>query len=273
MWKRSAVFAIISAMTDIDFLAGEIEKRYGTVKRARGTFLYTAKGVRLTDMYLEGGRAALGWGGMPAFTVFKNVLSRGLTGSFNTDFEKQIKRAVETLLASPRDIYVFPCTKDALQNGILLSKDRTSVWRPWLSGVDWSKVDCVVIEPPIAWCSAVTLLAVKPGLEVFSSLPGTRRLPPALAAALTRSIYDVIKAQGEREEKGWFLYDTVLTKYWRRSGAWLYPSVPEEHYRDFVLHCLDNTLVISPSYSKPSLVPYGADKGVFSKLKANPFCL
>ncbi|MBP5284181.1 MAG: hypothetical protein J6Y93_05900, partial [Treponema sp.] len=67
-------------------MAEEIFKRWGTVKRARGNFLYTAKGVRLTDMFLEGGKAVLGWGSdnTSAWTVFKNILSRGLTGSYFT---------------------------------------------------------------------------------------------------------------------------------------------------------------------------------------------
>ena len=40
----------------------EISKHFGNVKRARGNFLYTEKGIRVTDMYLEHGRAILGWG-------------------------------------------------------------------------------------------------------------------------------------------------------------------------------------------------------------------
>ena len=60
----------------------ELYKRYGAVTRARGPFFYTKKGVRVTDLYQEAGRAILGWEGGSAFTMFKNVLSRGQTGSF-----------------------------------------------------------------------------------------------------------------------------------------------------------------------------------------------
>ena len=38
----------------------EIKKRYGIITRARGSFLYTQKNVRLTDLFQEGGRAILG---------------------------------------------------------------------------------------------------------------------------------------------------------------------------------------------------------------------
>ena len=39
-------------------------------------------------MFLEGGRAILGWGSdhSSAFTLVKNVISRGLTGPFFTEF-------------------------------------------------------------------------------------------------------------------------------------------------------------------------------------------
>ena len=91
-------------MSNIEYLAKEINSRYGNIKRARNCFLYTARGVRLTDMYQEGGRAILGWGGGSAFTMFKNVMNRGITGSFSTDYEKQTVRAVQTLFSSrPRN--------------------------------------------------------------------------------------------------------------------------------------------------------------------------
>ena len=74
----------------------ELYSRYGAVKRARGPFLYTERGVRIVDMYQENGRAVLGWGGGSAFTHLKNVLSRGLTGSYRTVFSFQLAKALET---------------------------------------------------------------------------------------------------------------------------------------------------------------------------------
>ena len=73
-------------MNSKEILAENIAFKYGTVKRARGCFLYTEKRVRLTDLYQEAGRAILGWGAKGTFTILKNVLERGITGSFYTDF-------------------------------------------------------------------------------------------------------------------------------------------------------------------------------------------
>jgi hypothetical protein len=87
----------------------------------------------------------------------------------------------------------------------------------------------------------------------------------------TRSIYNLIKALQERQETDWFIYDTVLTKYWKREGPYLFPKVPRDNYKDFALHCLDCGILISPEYNQPSIVPFGAGRGGFANLKNSPF--
>ena len=262
-------------MNQVQGLAAEITSRYGTIKRARNCFLYTAKGVRLTDMFLEGGRAILGWGGSSAFTVFKNVLSRGLTGSFDTDFtphaeggKSQLSRAVSELLASERDICLFTGKQAALKSALETAPDSTSIYKPWAEGADWSKVKAVIIEAPLPWTASCWILAVEAGTAIPAE---SAAIPAPLCAAICRSIYNLIAALQEREEKDWFIYDSVLTKYWTRKGPYLYPKVSKELYPLFVRHCLDQEIVISPIYEQPSIVPFGADKGVFRKLERNPF--
>ena len=48
-------------MKEIDLLYKELNLRYGPVLRARKCFLYTKKGIRITDMFQENGKAILGW--------------------------------------------------------------------------------------------------------------------------------------------------------------------------------------------------------------------
>ena len=81
-------------------LAAEIQKRYGFVRRARGCYLYTGKNVRLTDCFLDGGRALLGWDGGKARTVFKDTLERGANGSYCGGYESRLATAVRHLLPS-----------------------------------------------------------------------------------------------------------------------------------------------------------------------------
>ncbi len=276
-------------MTEVASLAKSISDSYGTIKRARGPFLYTAKGVRLTDLYQEGGRAILGWGGTSAFTILKNVLSRGITGSFDTDYapksdggalNSQLSIAVSNLLASKRSVYLYPSKQSALHAALLISKTDTNIYRPWNSqDINWKDSKCVLIQPPLAWAEDTWILAVRAESEedikniAASGIDEIEkpRVASPLAAAFTRSIYDLIKALQERQEKQWFIYDTVVTKYWTRKGPYLYPKISEEKYKDFVAHCLSCELVISPDYNTPSIVPFGADKGVFRKLEKNPF--
>lgn len=260
-------------MLTTDFLAAEITARYGTVQRARGCFLYTRKGTRLTDLYREGGRAILGWDGGSAFTLFKNVLCRGLTGSFDTDFIKRIDRAVSTLLASDRKIFIYTSRIAAVKAALAFSAESTSAWKPWnQDNIDWRNISSVIIEPPLPWTPSVFITAVKPELcEKDVQIPETERIPAPLAEAVTRAVYNMIAAFQKYEEKDWFIYDTILTKYWTRRGPYLYPKMEEQEYGEFMLHCLDCGIVISPDYNVPSIVPFGADKGVFTALKNAPF--
>ena len=290
-------------MSEANFLsdfAAQISMRYGAVTRARGCFLYTAKGVRLTDLYLDGGRAILGWGGAhsSAYTVLKNVLSRGITGSYDTYFsprsfaldpsgtQSQTARAVSDLLASRRGIFFFTSKQAALKVALSLAPEGTSAYRPWNPApTDWSSIPCVLITPPLSWYSPYQILAVKcdspqdeEKLAAFQAESPTAsilseqvRVPAPLCAAITRSIRDLIRALQERREKDWFIFDKTLTKYWTRKGPYLFPKVSETRYRDFALHCLDCALVVSPRYSQPSIVPYKADPGNFRKLSNTPF--
>src|SRR5574344_1114763 len=284
-------------MNEVDFLADELTLRYGNVTRARGCFLYTEKNVRLTDLYQEAGRAILGWGGGSSFTMLKNTLSRGITGSYNTGYAERIAKAVGELLASERKVFIFSDKQKALMTALRLAPQSTSFWKPWSEaadtasakgsmlsarlGVDWRTVTSVIVEPPLPWTAGIYLLAVldTPEMEAVLSTLETmpdkavrsERIAAPLAAAVTRSIYDMIAALQIRKEGDWFVYDKVLAGYWTRKGPYLYPKVNREDYGKFILHCLDCGIVISPVYEIPSIVPFGADRGVFNKLKNAPF--
>ena len=273
-------------MNSKEILAENIALKYGTVKRARGCFLYTEKRVRLTDLYQEAGRAILGWGAKGTFTILKNVLERGITGSFYTDFsaknvkfKSQLSRAVSALFGDDRTAFVFSSKSSALKAALELSSSGTSFFRPWNPvSVEWRNVDCIVFAPALPWTDDIFVLAAKSSLVCAENqkVPSKKfdfesEITPPLCAAVTRSVYDLVKALQEREEKNWFIYDKIVTKYWTRKGPYLFPKVSEEKYQDFVLHCLGCELVVSPDFSQPSIVPFDADFGVFRKMEKNPF--
>ena len=265
-----------------DFLITNMTERFGSVKRARDCFLYTEKGIRLTDLYQEGGRAILGWGKGGAYSVFKNVLERKIIGTFDTDFspradggKSQLSRAVSALLGDERSVLVFNSEQAARACAESFSGD-VSFYAPWSQDcASWREKSAVIIAPTFPFGDTVFLVALRGGDALGQKYAGAQqgvyRIPAPLCAAVTRSIYDLISELGERGEKDWFIYDTVLAKYWTRKGPYLFPKVEEGNYRDFVLHCLDCALVISPRHDVPSIVPFGADKGNFSKLAKSPF--
>ena len=259
----------------------ELFKQYGAVTRARGCFLYTKKGVRITDLYQEGGRAILGWEGASAFTLMKNVISRGQTGSFICEDTPglRLQKAVSQLFSSDRTVFCFSSMKDAFEAGLSLFPNETNAYRPWgpqNEKLDFSGIAGLILTPPLPWARSIYLYAadtkkIEENPDKLLLVRGTIKLPFAMETAITRSIYNLIKAMQERTEKDWFIYDPVLTKYWERKGPYLFPKMPEENYKAFILHCLNCGIIISPDYNTPSIVPYGADRGVFTKLKNSPF--
>ncbi len=280
MYDTTAVFCYIITMNKSKLFT-ELYNRYGAVKRARGCFLYTSKGVRVTDLYQEDGRAILGWEGGSAFTMMKNTLSRGQTGSFICEDApvSRLQKAVSELFASERTIFCFSSQKEAFEAGLAVFPEGVNFYNPWKlqnANINISEIPALILTPPLPWAESIFILALdtkklEQNPYALLLIRGAIKLPFALETAYTRSIYNLIKALQEREEKDWFIYDTVLSKYWLREGPYLYPKVPKEHYDDFVLHCLNCGILINPQYIYPSIIPFGADKGVFTKLKNSPF--
>lgn len=249
----------------------EIYKRYGRITRARNCFLYTAKGVRLTDLYQEDGRAILGWRGDAAFTFFKNFLTKGLTGSFKCEDFSRVEKAVSKTLNSKRRVFYFSSKNETLKQALQISPENTTVWHPWNnSNINIENADCIIMAPPLPWTDTIYILAVKETCLKNANIPSIF-IPFPMEVAIAKSFYNLISEENKRQEKDWFIYDTVITKYFIRKGPYLYPKIPAEKYDSFILHCLDQGIIINPDYNSPSIVPYGADKGVFTKLKNSPF--
>ena len=143
-------------MQELKWLTKEISKRYGNVRRCRGCYLYTEKGTRLTDCFLDGGRAILGWDGGKARTAFKNALERGAAGFYTVSSLSRLATAVKKLLPSEyteirwlygsEDVYTDNgsafgaagnskgAARDAGCDADKLAAVKASsvLWRPWL---------------------------------------------------------------------------------------------------------------------------------------------
>lgn len=261
----------------VNDLFSEVYKMYGAVTRARNCFLYTKKGIRLTDLFQEDGRAILGWAGGNAYTFMKNAMNRGVSGSFITESSDRVEKAVSKLFNSNRQIAYFSNKADAIKYALLFSKESTIVWKPWSTfQQDISSVKSIVFVPTFPWTDSIYIVAIQKDLyseniELDDFAKNKMKIPFPLQAGIARSIYNLIEALSERKETDWFIYDSILTKYWTRKGPYLFPKVPKENYDKFILHCLSLGIIINPNYDSPSIVPFGTDKGVFTKLKNSPF--
>lgn len=250
----------------------EFVKRYGTVSRARGCYLYTQKGVRITDLYLDGGRAILGrsCSASRAFKVFKNTIDRGQTGLFPNMYETRFEKAALSLLKGFAHARWF-ASEESLSHAVLESPWITAaLWRPWNGRDDeLIEADAVAVCIPFALCGSGYAVLFKDKNGALP--PSSDECSPALLNAASRALYDLAHELPLRGEEDFALFDSVLARYFTRHGAYLVPKVGENRYREFFLHCLDCALLLPPVCALPAIVPVGASLGDFSQLKRAVF--
>jgi hypothetical protein len=276
------------------WLKNEIKKRYGNVKRARGIFLYTEKSVRLTDCFLDGGRAILGHGGGKAKTAFKDCFERGANGFYDSGLLPAFEKSVKQLLPSNfTTIRLYTEKTAAPLEGTSFSSESSPknaelvLWRPWLeiSGksieqpTGYPKIeivhnltgdfpDLVKIVPPFPYATDICVYAFSTEFdeETLRNLPENDIVPSPLLAAFTRGFYDLKIALGTYTEKDFKANSKVFEQYFTRNQCYLFPKILEEKYRDFVLKCLDVGIVISPDYNVPSIMPWRANPGDLKRI-------
>lgn len=266
-------------------LQNEIVKRYGNITRARDCFLYTKKNVRLTDLFLDDGRALLGWK-TNALSVFKNVFERGINGTYANEYVSRIPKAISVLTNDERIVFAVFGKARALSFAKKISNDAKLFRVFETEQDDCAKNDYLVFVPPFPFAIDVYFVAVKNNANNVSFTNDLRAefpfcvndnffleraLPASISAGIARSFFDLKKAMNERREKHFFRFDKILQNYFVRKGAYLFPKISEARYDDFVKHCLDCALVINPTFSEPSIVPYKAESGVFRKLGRTSF--
>ena len=294
------------------WLKDEIKKRYGNVKRARGIYLYTEKSVRLTDCFLDGGRAILGHGGGKAKTAFKDCFERGANGFYDSGLLPAFEKAVKQLLPSNfTTIRLYTEKTAAPLEGISFSSESAPkkasavseqtrcvlesaqkkaepvLWRPWLeiSGksteqpTGYPKIQIVhniegdfpaivKIVPPFPYATELCVYAFSSacGEEMLQNLPKNDIVPAPLLAAFTRGFYDLKIALGAYTENDFKANSKVFEPFFIRNQCYLFPKIPEEKYKDFVLKCLDIGIVISPDYNVPSIMPWRANPGDIKRI-------
>lgn len=173
------------------WLRNAIDERYGFVRRARGCYLYTEKGVRLTDLWLDGGRALLGWDGGKARTAFKDTLERGATGSYDAGMTSRAVTAVKKLLPAEYSIVRFYSRERARLIDLKSAFSFAAKGAP----VQLSKAVTVLpflditatTEPKVTGYDSVTV--VHPETGAFASMPDVVRLVAPFPYAGAPDVY------------------------------------------------------------------------------------
>lgn len=279
-------------------LLEELTKRYGAIKRARGCFLYTQSGTRITDLWQDGGRAILGWGAGKSRLYFKNSIDRGFFGIYGTKLPQPLEKALRSICGGFAFFAFYTDgskVAEALRSAGL--SGNAPLYLPWLDyGLDLpplphtkarkpalyctdeslkeelaskAKAACVEIVLPFSWQPATVLAFRDAALQ--QKVPESDGMPAPLCEALCRAIYDLRLTLPARSAEDWALFDKEIAPYWHRIGPYLKFKGSKESYSAFFMHCLEQKLLISPSYDAFSVVPFGANPGVFSQLKNNPF--
>jgi len=279
------------------WLKDEIKKRYGNVKRARGIYLYTEKSVRLTDCFLDGGRAILGHGGGKAKTAFKDCFERGANGFYDSGllpaFEKSVKKLLpaeysELRLYSEKTAAMLGETSFSLDGASKSFPKKTEpvLWRPWLDfagkiteqPTGYPKIEVVYnvlgdfpailkIVPPFTYATDICVYAFsEKSYKNQGELPDNDVVPSPLLAAYTRGFYDLLNSFSLFTEKDFKANSKALEPFFTRNQCYLFPKISEEKYKDFVLKCLEAGIVISPDYNEPSIIPWRANPGDIKKI-------
>lgn len=166
-------------------------------------------------------------------------------------------------------------------------KAEPVLWRPWLEisgksteqptgypkiqivhNVDGDFPAIVKIVPPFPYATELCVYAFSTacGEKMLQNLPKNDIVPAPLLAAFTRGFYDLKIALGTYTENDFKANSKVFEPFFIRNQCYLFPKIPEEKYKDFVLKCLDIGIVISPDYNVPSIMPWKANPGDLKKI-------
>ncbi len=274
-------------------LVKEIHSRYGAVRRARGIYLYTEKGARLTDCYLDGGRAIMGYSTGKARTQFKDTFERGANGIYTSGFESRLVTAIRHLLP---ECYteIRWWNDETVAGALLLSSGRTenaaALWRPFLNftassekniagypvaTMQWPLAatpdqlpDVIQLVPPFSWAGLPRIYAFKVPAGADIAIPASDVVASPLLVAMARAFADLKTFLASYTDDDFARNTRALQPWFTRKGPWLFYTAAAENYNSLVLAALDAGIVLPPEPVEPAVVPFRANPGDLKKLSS-----
>ena len=248
------------------------------VLRARGFRLYIENGIRLNDLWLNGGAAILGHTPANILRELKNTASRGLYTPLPHFTEGRFLKALSKLFPG-RSFRLYAAPPEELVS--LFKTGKAALWRPFTDPASPFAVE--KNAPPF-------LVPVLPGIQLWrdelplglcaiaaesenqlAQLPEGDLLSPILLAVSARGTHDILAAQ-DRAKLNFPHVAKVLhnNKTWRRQGVYLYPKEKREYETWPVLFkkFLEAGFLLPPTPSQPLILPGELSAGEEAKLAA-----
>ena len=243
------------------------------VLRARDFHLYTEGGRRLTDLWLEGGKAILGHKPPKVLVELKSSAERGLFCSFPHPLEWRFLKALGIFFPGfAFRLYADEGSRDRVLKDAGLPEKEISVWRPFLE----PDTPCSVFKPVLPWPQGPSVLVLAKSME--ASFPPGDLVPPVLLAPAERALYNLAaELKARAPNRGCPRYPKIdkifniqkqKNSFWRRRGIYLFaePEMDTEKYRELFLSFLENDFLLPPSPLEPLILPGAMSDGEESKL-------
>jgi hypothetical protein len=251
-------------------------KQIPLIIRARGFRLYTQKGARLIDLWLNGGAAVLGHTPPNILHELKNTASRGLYSPLPHFTESRYLKAL--LIIFPGHTFrLYAAPPPELT--ALFDSGAVNLWRPF---IDPASPFSITQEKPSLF------IPVLPGIQLWrgelplglcvvaakseeqlAQLPPSDTLSPVLLAVAARGIHDIL-ASSQRAKPVLPHTDKALqkTSIWQRQGIYLTlkEKPTAEKYETLFREFLEAGFLIPPIQHQPVILPGELSNGEDKKL-------
>jgi hypothetical protein len=252
-------------------------KKVPNVLRARGFRLYTEKGRRLVDLWLNGGAAVLGHTPPNILRELKNTASRGLYAPFPHFSENRYFKALSKLFPG-YSFRLYAAPPPELE--MLIKNGTAGLWRPFLAS-DFPFIiedDAAPILVPVLpgiqlWRGGLPfglcIAAAKPE-DGLAQLPAGDMLPPVLLTTAARGLYDILASPQRAKSVFPRTFKALKTSLWRRQGIYLTlkENPPPEAWEALFNKFLEAGFLIPPTPLHPLILPDELSDGEDAKLAA-----
>ncbi|MCQ2603480.1 MAG: hypothetical protein MJ215_00340 [Spirochaetia bacterium] len=230
------------------------------MNRARGYHFYTSSGRRYLDMWLENGAAILGHRQKKFALALKDTIDRGIFSPVPSKYAYRLKQGLKEIFGEDKKIYIFH-DPEAAELALKNKNISFEFWRPFGESGAESCVFIPVLPVPGGFAPGIVIA----GHELPLS---EETVSPVCLSGTVRAVWNLKEFLVAADYSIWqdkeFMNRTSAV--WKVQGPYLYPCISEEKYNMLFRYFLENNIIISPFYDRPSVLPAEISEGEFRKI-------